>query len=572
MKIQRYILILAFLTTAFSDTFSQKKVVDEEINITKEREISVPKADKLLEKIAPLQNETTKKKMEYSFFDRKPSGVEEFTFSPVVLDPQEQKKKAEDDINGYNNYLKLGAGNYGRLYGEGSLNSSQSQNLVFGISGLHNSTRKGPVDGSKSAQTLSKIGLNGKYQQNNYELGLNAGFQSKIFYFYGYDTTVNNQYTKENLRQRINQFNINVGFENTKPKPVIDYKLNTGIYTLNDFYSASELDWETRLSTFFPVFSDNIKAFVNGEAYLTQMNDRDIENPTRKRGLFRIEPGFNFDFGSFSARVGFKAVSQSDPELGSNITKGYPTATVSYKFPEMIYVFAGIDGDIIRNTMRSLLNENQWLKEQFTIQNTFKNSEYFVGTRGNLFSGLNFNLKGSYGKLQDLYYFDQYDGATFSPQGTPLNVTKFDVLYDQNPIDFFNAALELEYSGFDVWKPNLKFDYYYYGKGAYPKPYHRPAMNGRLGNTFTISNKLVSNVDLYYIGGIFAREQTDYVAINSAQKLKDIVDLNVELNYLFSNYLGAFVKLNNIFGQNYQRFYNYPQMGLNFMAGINLVL
>ena len=56
------------------------------------------------------------------------------------------------------------------------------------------------------------------------------------------------------------------------------------------------------------------------------------------------------------------------------------------------------------------------------------------------------------------------------------------------------------------------------------------------------------------------------------KKLKDIADLNAEITYLFSPQFSAFVKLNNIFGQNYQRYYNYPQMGLNFVAGINVAL
>jgi len=55
-------------------------------------------------------------------------------------------------------------------------------------------------------------------------------------------------------------------------------------------------------------------------------------------------------------------------------------------------------------------------------------------------------------------------------------------------------------------------------------------------------------------------------------KMKNIADLNAEFTYLFSKQFSAFVKLNNIVGQNYQRYYNYPQMGLNFVAGINVSL
>jgi hypothetical protein len=569
---KRYIITAAILMTNVL-VFAQKKVVNEEINITKEREIAIPKATKLTEKIATVKSETKEKKMNYSFFDRKPTGIEEGSFSPVITQPLDNKANKREDVEAFDNYLKLGVGNYGRIYGEGYINSAQDRNFVYGLSVLHNSTRKGPVDGNKSAQSLTKIGVDGKYHQSTYELKLDAGYENRGYYFYGYDTTVTNNYTREDLRQRLNIYNFGVTIENTKPKPKIDYKLTTGIYSLNDYYSASEFDWATQLHTAFPIFEDRIKAVVNAEAYVTQMSDNQIDNPTRKRNLLRLEPAFNFDFGSFSARVGFKAVSQSDPYINENRTKGYPTATLTYKTPAMVYIFAGIDGDIIRNTMRSFLNENQWLRPQVTIQNTYKNRDYFLGARGEMFSGVSFNIKGSYGKLQDLYYFDQYDGATFSPLGVPLNVTKYEVVYDEKEVDFFNGSLELGYSGFDFWKPNIKVDYNYYSKGTYDKPLHRPAVTGRFGNTITLTDRLVSTVDLYYIGGIFARnESVGPPNYETTVKLKDIVDLNAEFTYLFSKHLAAFVKMNNIIGKNYQRYYNYPQLGLNFLAGINIAL
>lgn len=571
----RYIVTLAFLAASYA-AFSQKKVVNEEINITKEREVTVPKATKLTDKIQSVKSEATEKKMNYSFYDRKPSGVEEVIFNPVINQPLENKANKKEDVLGFDNYLKLGIGNYGRLFGELYVNSAQDRNFVYGFSALHNSTRKGPVDGGKSAQGVTRIGVDGKYHQNNYELKLKAGYENRGYHFYGYDTTAHYDYSKTDLRQRINLYSFAATIENTKPKPKIDYKLTTGVYSLNDYYEASELDWATQLNTFFPIFEDKIKAVVNAEAYLTQMNDSHIDNPTRKRNLFRIEPAFNFDFGSFSAKVGFKAVSQSDPYINENRTKGYPTATLTYKTPSLIYFFAGVDGDIVRNTMRSLLNENQWLKEQVSIQNTFKNQEYFIGSRGELFSGLSFNVKGSYGKYQDLYYFDQYEGATFSPSGVPLNVTKFDVVYDKVQTDFINGSLEIAYSGFEMWKPNLKLDYNHYGEGSYEKPLHRPSFTGRFGNNITLTNRLVASVDFYYIGGIFARNTGSmngtYEPYKPIVKLKDIADLNAEFTYLFSDHFAAFVNLNNILGKNYQRYYNYPQLGLNFLAGINIAL
>lgn len=62
----RYVLTFAFLAAACV-VQAQKKVVNEEINITKEREVSVPKATKLTEKIPQAPSTVKEKKMNYSF-------------------------------------------------------------------------------------------------------------------------------------------------------------------------------------------------------------------------------------------------------------------------------------------------------------------------------------------------------------------------------------------------------------------------------------------------------------------------------------------------------------------------
>ena len=111
-------------------------------------------------------------------------------------------------------------------------------------------------------------------------------------------------------------------------------------------------------------------------------------------------------------------------------------------------------------------------------------------------------------------------------------------------------------------------DYYYYESLKFTKPYHRPSFVGRWGNILTVSEKLVASLDFYYIAGLYAQD----LEKGQPVKLKDITDLNAEFTYLFTKQFSAFVKLNNIIGQKYQRYYNYSQLGLNFVAGINVSL
>jgi hypothetical protein len=567
MKIQHFktIIVLSFISTY---AFSQKPVVNEEINITKDREVVLPKANRIIDKIPPVVTDKKEKKMSYAFFDRKPTAVEETKFVPNVVSPV-SKKSTNEDVIGYKNYFKVGLGNFGRIYAETYINSDQNKKFVYGISGLHNSTKRGPIDAENSATSLSKISVDGKYHQKNYELKLDMGYENRGYYFYGYDTLTQNDYTQQDLRQRVNLYNFTASFENTNPKPKVDYSLTTGIKTLSDFYKASEIDWGTQFKAYFPLVEDKVTALVAGEAYLTQRSDNYFElDNVRKRNLYRVEPAFRFDFGRISAKIGYKAVNEYEQIERINTTKGFPTASISYKTPSLTYFFIGFDGDIIRNTLHSFLNENPFLVQAVNLKNTYKNQDFYIGSRGELYSGISFNTKISYGKYENLYFFNKYEGLTDSPAGQPISVTKFQAEYEDAITDFVNVSAEIGYSNFENWKSNLKLDYNYYETVKFTKPYHRPAFTSRWGNTFTLTNKLVSSVDLYYISGIYAKD----LELNQPVKLKDIIDVNAEFTYLFSKQFSAFVKLNNIVGQNYQRYYNYPQLGLNFVAGINVAL
>ncbi len=557
-------LINTVLFGSISLAAAAQGIGNEEITITKEREVKLQKQNRVFEKIPVEEKTTSKREMVYTFFERKPVGIEEVEFKPNVVSPVDEAGKGKAKSTGYPNYLKIGGGNFGRFYAETFINSDQDQNLVFGLYGLHNAAKRGPIQGVNSGINLDQIKADGKYHTNNFELRGDVGYERRNYHFFGYDTTRYTEYTKEDIRQRLNLFNFGVAFENTNPKPVVDYTIKTKLNTLTDNFDAEEIDWGSQLNTTFPVIRDRLTAMLSAEAYVTQITDNYSSQIIKKRNLFRVEPSFNLDFNSFNAKLGFKAVNQYDQINDINVTKGFPTATLTYKTRGLFYFFAGYDGDVIRNTLRTMFDENAWLRPQVEILNTTKEQEYFIGSRGDIVNNLTYNFKASYGKFSNLYYFNVE--SDFDENANRLN--KFRIDYDDNLTDFVNVSAEFNYQPVEFWRTNLTADYWYYETVDFEKPYHRPSFEGRIGNTFLVSDKIVSNIDFYYIGSTFA---IDPFLIDDV-KLPAITDLNAEFTYLFSEQFSAFVKLNNIIGKNYQRYLYYPQQGLNFLAGINISL
>ncbi|WP_394996660.1 TonB-dependent receptor [Emticicia sp.] len=529
--------------------------LDDDIIITKDRKVELPPANRVFEKIPPVKGNPDEKQMKYSFFDRKPKGIEEVKFNPNVVSPDGGKKKEEAEK--YNNYISLGTGNYGRIFGEAFINSLQENKMILGIHALHNSTNRGPIDDKNSANMYDKAEITGKYLAEKFQVSGGLTYNRDQYYFYGYKRP-RVEFDRNQIKQILNTVQFNVGFENIAPNPRVDYSLKTSIKSLKDNYSAQETDWTTTFNAYFPIIEEKFIALVNADANMAQRSDGEVD----KRNLFRVEPSFKVNLNRFGGRIGYRAVNEFDAVKNINRTKGFPTIELTYKFPGLIYVFAGMDGDIVRNTLSSYLAENPYLKPQTKLLNTEKIREFYLGGKGDIGSGFSFNFKGSMGYYKNLYYFNNY-----SPKKNEslADTSKFAILYDSLSTQYVNVTVQLNYQPVEMWRTYLRADFNHYQRRAFEKPFHRPLASVKWGNTLIVSDKLVANLDFYYYGKTYAKNPTTQQLVTN----KAIFDLNTEFDYLFGKQFTAFVKLNNILGKKYERYLYYPQQGLNFLVGVN---
>ncbi|WP_337040653.1 TonB-dependent receptor [Emticicia sp. 17c] len=533
-------------------TFAQ---IDDDIIITKDRKVELPPANRVFEKIPPVKSNSEDKQMKYTFFDRKPKGIEEVKFNPNVVQPNGGKK--QEDAESYNNYVTLGAGNYGRILGEVFLNTNQENNMVIGVHAYHNSTVRGPIDDKNSANMYDKAEITGKYLAQKFQVNAGFNYNRDQYYFYGYRRP-REEFDRKEIRQVLNTVQFNVGFENTAPDPRVDYSLKTNLRSLKNIYGAQETDWASSFNVYFPIIKDKFIAIVDADAFVTQRSDAEVD----KRNLFRVKPSFKINLNSFGASIGYKAVNEFDEVKKINQTKGFPTIELTYKAPGLFYLFAGMDGDIVRNTLGSLLSENPYLKSQVKLLNTEKSQEYYIGTKGDIGSGLSFNVRGAMGYYKNLYYFNNYTPDFGEALG---DTAKFTIMYDSLRTQYFNLVLQLNYQPVEMWRTYLRTDINHYQRRSFEKPFHRPLFTAKWGNTIIVSDRFLANIDLYYYGKTFARNPSTQELVTN----KAFYDLNAEFDYLFSKQFTAFVKLNNILGQKYERFLYYQQQGLNFLVGVN---
>ncbi|GAB2568119.1 TonB-dependent receptor [Spirosoma areae] len=554
----RYLLTLTLLSLSVPLFAQQPKptrpvkegeVDNQEITVEKSRKIELPPANRIFNKIPSSKPSAEQRKLTYEFEDRKLTvGDPKITtnvLAPATTQPEETAA--------YNNYVKLGAGNYSSFLGEGFVGINNLSNLALEGSVRHLSSALGPVDGKNSAQSDTRIRVTGKYLADAFKLQADVGFDRNAYNFYGYSREFAAQpnFNPDLIKQRLNTINFKIGIENAKSENAIDYALRTGITSLRDRFNASETDWATNFNASLGI-TDNVFALVAADAFVTQRSDGSIVD---NRNLFRVKPSFKYTSSVFTITGGVNAVNQTDQRQGINETRAFPVIDIDLVPVGNVHIFAGVDGDINRNTLRSLLAENKWLASQVPLVNTVKSLDIYGGSKGNLGGGFSYEGKVSYARYRNFSTFNN----------TIPDTTKFFVLYDGGIANVLTVSGQLAYAQKDKFRSTLKADFFNYGLDRLEEAWGRPQVAASWSNSYILNKKLFVTADLYFYEGIRNKNFTSGVAYT----LKPIYDANLKIDYFLGSQVSAFVSLNNIFSQNYQRYLYYQTQGLNFLGGIS---
>ena len=541
-----FLLTLGFTSNA---AFAQRGEIESQTyEIVKEKSIEFAPANRVFDKVQQIQGPAGQKKVSYEIVDPQ-INISSPKLTPAVgISSDEKDNQAKPDV--LNNYVKLGAGNYGRFLGELFVGGRPAEDLAFTAQLKHLSAANGPVDGKNSANAATNFKIGGKYIRSTYKVEAGVDYDRKNYYFYGYKPQPETiSVNRDTLRQTVNQFGFNLGFENTDASVAVDYSVKTSLNSLKDRYEASELDWGTKLTASVPI-SESFYALLDVDAFVSQRVDR----LTYNRNLFRVKPTFKYASDLFTVTAGLNAVNETDSELNINKTKAYPVLNIDVTPLAGIHVFAGWNGDIVRNTLKSMLSENQWLGPNALIVNTEKNMDLYAGVKGEA-DGLNYEGKVSYATYRNFYNFNN----------SLADTSKFAILYDPEKTKVLTISGQAGYNFNDLFKTSLKVNFYDYSMGSLEEAWHRPDLTLNWFNVLTISKKLFVTADFYMLKGIKAKNFQSSVVT----KLPVVADLNFKIDYLLTKNFSAFVAINNVFGKQYQRYQYYPQQGLNFIGGLS---
>jgi hypothetical protein len=560
LRMRRYLKLLSMRLTALTgigffsvsllyaqqpkkDWEGEGEIEDVTIEIVKERQITLPKANRNFEKIPPRASEPIKPPITYDF--------QSFNFRAPQINSQVRplKLKAEGQSRVYGGFLRAGFGNYMSPLLEGYINSTRDKNKLVGAQLYHSSSDKGPVDGKNSGSGSTGISVFGQSFSNAIALSGNAGFQNRTTHFYGYPPGT--EVDASAIKQSFDLFKLAGQLSNSKNSD-FSYKLGAAFSFLKDKYDARETEVGFNFNSAYELDEDQ-HIRIRAEYFIISRKDNQVE--AKARNLFTVTPSYQFVvIDDLKLSVGITAAYENDT-IDSKKLHFYPDVNASYPLSPSVDAVASLTGGIEKVSLQSLSYDNLWLAPNVPIFHTNKALDFSVGLKARLGNKVGVHTGMSFTSLKNWYYF----------MNSEDDQSKFDVVYDGGAGTLrANIFAALSYAQSEVAKFMLRGDFYNYGTGSLNEAWHRPTYKLTANGSYNLYDKFIFSADLIAQGGMKAMDPVTDTEV----KLDGAFDLNFKTEYLFSKSFSAFVQLHNITSNKYPIFLNYPVRGFQLMAGI----
>lgn len=464
-----------------------------------------------------------------------------------IKELQAQKMADEPLIPLINNYAKVGAGNLNTALGEVYVNTGSDEGLQGGGFFKHLS-QKGSLE--KQQFSNQEFGVFGRSVADTYTLNGRLLYDRNATNFYGFDpiSSVPADMSKQRFSTISGEAEVASNYSESSS---FDYSANINAYQFSNIDDARESSVLLRGSLNKTVKQSNLG--LNASLDFTSTKDLAYKignNILRANPYIKLNAsGFNLDlgvnivqeFGTQSRLSIFPAVSAELP-----VIKGYAT------------IFAGLNGDVLKTTLRELAIENPYLAENVAIKNSLQKMNVYGGVKGNASAEFGYKIMAWYKTMEDLQLF----------VNSPALINRFETIYDNGQSKILGLEGEINVKASEFLNLNAKAQFLDYALATETEAWFKPNLRLLSNARFKISRKVIIDGELLFQKDVSARLNGPGGTFIS-KNVKGFIDLSGGAEYRVNKNLGVYIRANNLTGQTYQRFLYYPKMGMNILGGIN---
>jgi hypothetical protein len=476
-----------------------------------------------------------------------PSQNLSFQYQPIALVPRAFKIDSIKTIKQSAN-VKIGLGNYYSQFIqlEGALVDQKAQQHHLNI--LNES-----IAGPHPIQKWNTIGLNynGGFSMNkNKVLNTQFYFNQSNRYRYGLvpDTTI---LPLKNFEQKLTVIGANFALTN---KQVISDQLNFApILKFNHSNLVSQAN-NLVLDLYSPIMynlKNNLKIHADLNLSYNQYNP--VNSTSINNTIFQFDPSLELNKNQYRLNIGVR------PTIANGDFALYPKIELTKKLKDTNFVIdAGWNTSVINNQLIQLIGQNHWISAPNSMPISSKENKYF-NVQVTVNKRLNYGFNMALNDYRELPFFNQT-----KQMNNPIQEgLKFDVLFEKRAIAIeLLGNLRYQFSDKLLWKNNFKYIQFNLIR-------ENTQAWGILPFEFNSQLNWVYNKKLQLdASGQFWTGSKTSAGLGNAYQLNNTFVLNAGMQYTISDHWTFWGKGENLLDQQYQRWANYPSLGVQIVAGI----
>ncbi|WP_190809517.1 TonB-dependent receptor [Flagellimonas sp. S3867] len=516
-----------------------------------------------------------KKKVDYSIFSVPVAS----TFTPAKGKASRVKKTPPPTL--YNSYASIGLGNYNNalvdLYTSREFRRGESL-LDFGLS--HHSSR-GAIETTPLEADFYNTKLDASYAKKDryMDWGASVGLQHQLYNWYGIENGAFDDTIIAGIDGQQNYFNA----EAKAHLNLEDSFFKKGNILLRRFWDAVD-SGENRVvvapTIELPITEELVTINTKLDYVSGNFTNASLNNTTNTDEInysqfqVGINPSLLVLRDDLTLNLGANFVYGMDMENSDSNFYIYPAVTASYRLlDENVIAYGGIEGELKQNSYHDFVDDNPYVSPTLDIQPTDQQYEGYLGLKGQLFSNVGYNIKGSYTaeNRKPLFFLNPQNLFRMDEKGYNYG-NSFQVFYDD--VKTLGIFGELNIDVNRNFTLGINAEFYDYDTETDNPAWNLPSIKGSLFMDYQIDKQWYIGANLFYVG-----ERDDLVAqaVQNALPsefpativtLDGFFDANAHLGYRFNDQLSIFVKASNIANNDYQRWANFRVQGFQALAGV----
>jgi hypothetical protein len=538
--------------TKTTEPKKDEKTINEEIEVVRPYKPILAEAVKL--RRSPDLNDvvTYKAKFNYSLTDRK------LGLNSDINKLQAQQLTEEQKTELINNYIKGGFGNATTTLLEAYINTGRDEALQAGGYFRHFG-QEGKLPGQK--QNQQELSVFGRSIGEAATLSGRVNYQRNGLNFYGYNEN-NPQFNLDPESQAFNFIEAEAEVVNrfSADEDALSYAAKVNGYLWSDKYSAKENSIVINGYLNKRINSLNLGLAAGAEFGSTKSVTTKIGN-----NILRLNPYVLLQTNGIKINAGINFVQEFGAYSSSRI---FPAVTADFTLiPEFLQIFGELKGDVNRNSMKQLTDENPFLNSDIQIQNSVEKLSLTAGIKGTGGPGFGYKVKVYRKKISEMALFVN----NFS------NPNKFDVIYDfgTTRVTGLNGEISVQVSDALNWTGGLTLEQY--NPDFESESWYKPQVRVSSNLLYNFNKKLSFNAAVAMQGDSKAKLYTAQPAnpylvpntdIENIVSVKGFVDLGLGASYKINDRFSAFLKANNLLNKEYSRYLYYQAIGVNVFGGV----